>query len=262
MSPLRALVTAVRTLTILPAPGREAERLADALYCFPLVGGLLGLILYGLYAGLARLSAVAWPEGAAACVLAAGVILTGGIHLDGLADCADAAGCIREPEKALAAMKDPHVGAFGALALIVAVFIKWCALAHLFAQDIGLLLVGASIASRTAMVYVAAAHQYARPEGGTGGAFVASAGWRHFAVAAACGTLLLLALHGPAGAMMLAAGWLVAAALGGWYGRRLGGVTGDVLGACIEASETLLLLGCAIFGSRLAEYGGWPAILG
>ena len=86
----RGLVTAIRTLTILPIPGRDAESVAAALYWFPLVGLLVGLLQWGLGECIGTIAAKGWPAGAAAVVLVGGAVLTRGLHLDGLADWADA----------------------------------------------------------------------------------------------------------------------------------------------------------------------------
>ena len=87
---LRGLVTAVRTLTILPIPGRDAERLTASLPWFPFVGALLGGAVYGLGLLVGLAAGGSWPTGSAVVMVAAGAWLTRGLHLDGLADCADA----------------------------------------------------------------------------------------------------------------------------------------------------------------------------
>ena len=127
------LSTAIRTLTILPAPGEPGGKMASSLPWFPLVGGAIGSILLGLMILLEDLASGHWPGGAAAVVVVAGIILPGALHLDGLADWADGFGGGRDREKTLAIMKDSSTGAFGAVALISVLLLKWVALSHLAA---------------------------------------------------------------------------------------------------------------------------------
>src|SRR5512145_1363019 len=121
---LHGLVTALRTLTILPVPGSDASDMSRALPWFPLVGCLLGFLLWGLAWGFGFM-AVFWPGGTALVVVAASAILTRGLHLDGLADWADGFGGGRDKERTLAIMKDSHVGAFGVIALIIVLIARW-----------------------------------------------------------------------------------------------------------------------------------------
>ncbi|NLV24506.1 MAG: adenosylcobinamide-GDP ribazoletransferase [Deltaproteobacteria bacterium] len=239
---MRGLVTALRTLSILPAPGRDADRMAAALPWFPAVGALLGWLLLSAAWGLERIGL--WEQGTAFFVLAAGVALTGAIHIDGVADCADGLGGGRDREKRLAIMKDSHVGVFGVTAVILLLLGKWVCLTRLFQTGGHLWLPTAWIVSRTAPVALAFYLPYARDKG-TGADFVRGSRWPHLAAALALASLLI-ALGG--GAAHLGA-WIPALPmvfLWGYYTRRrLGGVTGDVLGAGVEMTETLILAtGC------------------
>ena len=85
---LNGWITAMRTLTIIPVPGKDARDFSTSLYAFVWVGTLLGGILYGLTLLLQQVG-FEWPEASAFLVVLAGVILTRGFHLDGLADVAD-----------------------------------------------------------------------------------------------------------------------------------------------------------------------------
>ena len=98
---------------------------------FPIVGLILGLIIYGLGWLWMRLLNIDWPGGGATILLIVQVILTRGLHLDGLADWADALGVQRGKASRLAIMKDPRVGAFGVLALIAVFMAKWVAFERL-----------------------------------------------------------------------------------------------------------------------------------
>ena len=108
---LRELITAIRTLSILPVPGKGTEDLSSALSWFPVVGALLGGLLYLLALIASSVTDGRWPEGVAAILLLAAVVLTRGLHLDGLADWADAFGGGQDRDHTLAIMKDPGTGA-------------------------------------------------------------------------------------------------------------------------------------------------------
>ncbi len=255
---MRGLVTAFRTLTILPVPGKDAEKLSGALPWFPVVGLAMGLGLYALalLAGLLP-GGVTGPVLGAAVLVAAGCFLTRGLHLDGLADFADGFGGAFEREKTLSIMKDPRVGAFGVIALVVVLIAKWSAFFCLIDSNMAAWVIAALIASRTAQVELAATLPYARAEGGTAGAFVAGARGRHRLIAWGGALLLALLCCGPAGPAALLVAGLLALALRAWFNKRLGGVTGDLLGAASEIIETSVLVLTAAGGTLLASITGW-----
>ena len=254
------LIAAIRTLTILPAPGREAGRMSSALPWFPLVGALLGGAIYGLAAGVEALSG-GWPGGAAAAALAGGVVITGALHLDGLADWADGFGGGRDREKILDIMKDSSTGVFGAVALVLVLLIKWVSISRLSASGNLFWFAAACVISRTAMVELAVWLPYARLEGGTGSEIVEGARSAHRAGAVFIALSVLLVLGGPAGALSLAGGWIACRGYGLWCRRRVGGITGDLLGAGGELIEALMLSVFALAGPELVRYavwGRWP----
>jgi adenosylcobinamide-GDP ribazoletransferase len=243
---LNGLVTALRTLTLLPVPGKDAERFSSSLYWFPIVGLLIGAV----QAGLARAGAAAgWPELAALLALGGGVIMTRGLHADGLADLADGFFGGRSKEAALRIMKDPNVGSFGALALIVVTLLKWICLLELVRHGaFGMLAAGVMIA-RMAQVLLAARLPYARAEGGTATAFVEGAGTAHLLVALLCSVLLLLPLVNfdlLKAAVLMGSGVVSVSAVGFLSWRKIRGVTGDVLGTCSELTEAAVWLSAAL----------------
>ncbi len=259
---LRGLVTALRTLTILPVPGREAGQMSSALPWFPLVGCLLGLLLLAS-AHLAGLASGGWAEGTACIVLAFSIILTRGLHLEGLADAADGFAGGSTKEKMLEIMKDSSTGPFGAIAVVMVLIIKFCALTRL--ADSGMAawwIIPASIAARTGMVELAVSLPYARPSGGTALPFVSGATGSHRAAALVFAAVLSSAACGPIGLAAVAAGWLISRLFRYWCLRRAGGVTGDLLGACNEIVETALLMLAAVLAPQLAAITGWEMITG
>jgi adenosylcobinamide-GDP ribazoletransferase len=240
---VRSLVVAFAFLTRLPVwsgPLRD-EDLGRSVTFFPVVGLVLGLVLTGL--GTLVANALPPTLGAAGLValLAA---LTGGLHLDGLADVFDALGGGRgDRQRMLDIMRDSRIGAHGAAALVLLLIAKVAAVADLLARrDLAGLLVFPAVA-RWAVTPAIVFHPYARAEG-TGRAFNGEA--RAWEVAGA--TVILAAALAAVGVRLLvpAVGALAAASLfAQWLRRRLGGLTGDVYGASIEIGEvvTLTLVG-------------------
>jgi adenosylcobinamide-GDP ribazoletransferase len=234
------LVIAARYLTILPLPGRRhapAGHLGRAAAWFPVVGLGLGLLLMVLDGALS-----AWfpPLLAALLTLTAWKLMTGGLHLDGLADCLDGlAG--RDRDHRLAIMRDSRIGTFGAVGLILFLMLELVALSELSpAGRRHALLVTPAIA-RAAPPLLARLWPAAR-ETGQGMAFVAGVGRPGALLALAVAMLAALGVLGVAGLVAAAAGLAAAVAAAGFFTRRLGGLTGDVLGAAVEIAELAALL--------------------
>jgi adenosylcobinamide-GDP ribazoletransferase len=241
------LPLALTFLTKLPWPWRgpaDGAALARSMFWFPWVGALLGLLFWGAWAGLEK---VLPAPAAAALLLSLTVWVTGGLHLDGLADTADGLGGGSDPETALRIMKDSRVGAFGVISLILALLLKFSlflSLSEIPEAARGLILY--PVLSRWGMVLLAYLSPYARPEGGLGQAMTLGLSPRVLAGAGlSAGALSFLILGLPGLALFIATGALVW--LGSLYFRhRLGGITGDVLGAANEVVEVLVLAGALI----------------
>jgi adenosylcobinamide-GDP ribazoletransferase len=257
---LRGFSTAVRTLSLIPMPGRDARELASALPWFPLVGALLGAALLGVLRGLDALGLRSWPEGEAGLLVLASTALTRGLHLDGLADWADGLFSMSSKERTLEIMKDSRVGAFGVLALLLGLGLKWVSTARLIGSGAATWIIPAFIVSRTVQADLAVALPYARESGGTAAPFVNGARPRHRVGAWALSATLLLAA-GPWALGAALVGCAAAIGLGLLYKRRLGGITGDLLGAAGEMTETLLLVLFAALGPRLLGCPGWEEVL-
>lgn len=232
-----AFLCAVQFLTLIPvrfAEMPDSRVQASGLLCYPLVGGLIGLVLM-LLAFLVQ----GLPSGlAAALVLAAWAGISGGLHLDGLADSADGwLGGLGSRERTLEIMKDPHLGASGALVLILVLLLKWSALDALLEAGLFWPLLLAPLAGRSAALLLLATTPYARPSG------IAETMLpelkRHHALGTCVAVVLVLAAFDPFLPLILL---LVGVGLRYLMLRRLGGTTGDTAGATIELIETLLLL--------------------
>ena len=212
-----------------------------ALRWFPLVGAAAGAIVGLVWWAASK----GWhgPLVPAALAVATDLALTGMLHVDGLADSADGLLAHLSRERRLQVMSEPDIGAFG-LATTVAVLVLRFAAFGALRPDIALV-VGVWCVSRSLMVAAMLVLPYARPTGGLATAFlggrVAGSALAASAGAAAGASLAIWAGGAPAAAGVGAAVVAVAAIL--WVARRrLGGFTGDVLGAAVVVSETAALL--------------------
>jgi len=248
---LSGLVTAIRTLTVLTVPGKDTESFSRSLFWFPVVGLLLGLMQATLaYYG----HLLAWNELAAALVVFAGMALTRGMHADGLADMADGFWGGKGKEIALRIMKDPNVGSFGAIALFALLLLKWIAMLKLIEQGAFPVIVSGVLLARWVQVLLASSLPYARSEGGTAQAFVSGAGAAHSAVASILTFCFLLPLFYPdiiAFVVVISAAGVAGVMIALLSYRKIGGVTGDVLGAVSEVTEALVWVAGAITISLL-----------
>lgn len=234
-----------RALSFLTVIGRAAVPNERTLNWFPIVGLAVGALVGGAW----WVAGHWWPAALAAVVaVAVDAAVTGGLHLDGLADSADGLIPPVSRTRRLEIMADPRVGAFGAIALILVLGLRVAALAATPAKV--LVIVGLWCGSRTLMALVARTLQSAHVDGGMAGAFRGAEPGPHPAVsryalgayglALACGAAVLGA--GSRGLAVIGAE-VVAALVVVWVAqRRLGGYTGDVLGACGVIGETVGLL--------------------
>jgi adenosylcobinamide-GDP ribazoletransferase len=227
---------AIAFLTPLPVGGGPPNGITFD--WFPLVGALIGLGVGSAW----WLADLAFPPTvAAALVLVADLALTGMLHVDGLVDAADGLHPHhRDTARRLEVMAAPDVGAFGVAAVIVVLLLRFAALAS---QPVSVLLIaGLWCGSRTVMAVGARAFPYARGEGGLASAFTGG-DWRPVALygivaAVALGALADGRRTGVAVGASVAAGLVVLVAAR----RRIGGYTGDVLGAAGVIGETVGLL--------------------
>ncbi|MCX6397723.1 MAG: adenosylcobinamide-GDP ribazoletransferase [Propionibacteriales bacterium] len=242
---LRAVVAAFSFLTVLPF-GRlvalDGRDVARGSVLFPAVGAAIGALT----------GSAAWllgdqlpPMLAAALAVAVGAAVTGALHLDGLADCADGFGA-RTPEDRLRVMRDHTNGTYGGTALVLDLLIRVGVLAALAGTREALVFsVVAGALSRTAGPLLAVALPYAQDRPGAGEALSSHPSQPRAAAALVVGGSIAFACIAPDSAAYAAA--LVAAAvvttLVGWTSRRrLGGVTGDVMGAASELVELAVLV--------------------
>ena len=235
---MSGLVAAARYLTIVPIPGRaRGGDLGRAAPWFPLVGLGIGAVL----------ALVDWltinffpPLLAALLVVTAWKLLTGGLHLDGLADCLD--GLVgRDVDQRLAIMRDSRIGAFGAIGLILFLFLEIVSVSELPMTIRSRALVVTPAIARALPALLGGLFRPARRDG-HGASF--QAGLRPVAPPLALGVTAVLAVAalGGVGIVAVAASAITALAVALFLSRRLDGITGDVLGAAIELAELAVLL--------------------
>jgi len=234
---LMHFLAAIRFITVLPLGPRDNYAPRSMIPWFPLVGLMLG----GMLSLFDRFAFAQWSPGAAAVLdVALLAVLTGGLHLDGLADTADGLYGERERAQALAIMKDSRIGAMGMLAVVFGLALKTVGIAGLGAERHWLLWLVPAFA-RGAMLFGICWLPYGRQEEGTGfDLFATPLTFRTFGG--------MLAVSG----LSLGLGWrmvplnlfflIIVLLLCQFYRRKLGCITGDMLGAMVEVTEALLFL--------------------
>ena len=238
----RSIVAAAAFLTRLPVDLRgvvEPGDIARGVVVFPVVGALIGACA----AGVAWTLRTAFPAGVAAVgAVAVEVILTGGLHVDGLADTCDGYGASTR-ERALEVMRDHSIGTYGAVAIVVDLLLKTVVVAGLVDRSGGLwTLVAAGAVSRAIVGVLGTATPYARSSVGIGGVLSDHGRPIWAASAAILGVVIASATAGIRG---LIASAVAAGVSGVWTWRclrRLGGMTGDTLGATVEGTQAAVLL--------------------
>lgn len=241
---MAAILTAFRFLTILPlGRGREAgpKDMAAAMAWFPLVGLCLGLGLDLIDHGMQRVL----PQGVAdVFIIALLAFVTGGFHLDGFADTLDGLyGGRGDRERTLAIMKDSHVGAMGLIGLVLLMLLKFETLENVaWTARAGALIV-MPMAARWAQVLMAFGAGYARKEGSLAQPFVENLEMPQFLIATATAAIGTVVFAGPRALVILAVCGAFALLAKYYFGRKIGGVTGDTIGGVSETVEVMSLLG-------------------
>ncbi|MFM0649570.1 adenosylcobinamide-GDP ribazoletransferase [Paraburkholderia bryophila] len=258
LAELRYFFTALGYFTRVPVPrwvGFEPHYLNAAARYFPLVGALVG----GLSALVYLAALHVFPAGVAVLLsMAASLLVTGAFHEDGLADCVDAFGGAYTRDDVLRIMHDSRIGAFGAIALVIALALKWQTLAALPPLRAASLMIAAHAASRTCAISYLATLDYVRAEGKA-----KPVAQRLSGPALLCAVLFGLPwLWWPNGLMWPdASAWRFAASalvlllalrfvMGRYFVRRIGGYTGDCLGFAQQIFElSIYLVGLAWISS-------------
>ena len=229
-------------LTIFPLANSVTisnERLGRSMGLFPAIGLALGLLLVVCNWLLTPLL----PRAVLDCLLLLLLIVaTGALHLDGVADMIDGLAGGRDRVSCLRIMKDSRVGAMGAVGLIMVLLLKYLSLYHLPLDQKAAALMFMPAAGRWCQVFLATCSSYIRSEGGTGSVFVEYVGRPELVRASLALLLAGLVLFSFKGLFLLLLLLLFAMLLLHYFERRLGGVTGDILGASTEFVEVFSLL--------------------
>jgi adenosylcobinamide-GDP ribazoletransferase len=246
---MKSFLTALAFLTVFPIRFREFPSptiVAQSRLWYPVVGLLLGLVLGGWTELVSRLGEQLLQS---FLILLAWVGLTGALHVDGFCDVCDGLFGGQTPEDRLHIMKDPHLGTFGLVGGVLLLLGKFVALETIARGSSGAkgawLVCAAVVISRCLVLSVAARAHYPRPEG-TGKALIEATTWKEAGAFAALAAAIAcysdwrttVALFVPAFLAIMLLRWTCQ--------RRLGGITGDCLGAAIELCEVICLLSAAI----------------
>jgi adenosylcobinamide-GDP ribazoletransferase len=240
--------TALQFLTIIRIRKKlevTAEQLAGSMAYFPLAGLVIGIILAGTRAVLASFL----PQSIAdVLVIATLAILTGSLHLDGFADVVDGLAGGRNKERILAIMKDSRIGSFAVVGLVLLLLVKTVALIEVPADVKTKALIAVPVLGRWATVQLASFFEYARSGPGTARAFATFAGMLEYGIATVVTALVVVGLFLLKGVVILIIVAATVGVIGLFFKRRIGGVTGDVMGAACELSEVVtLIVVCALY---------------
>jgi cobalamin 5''-phosphate synthase/cobalamin synthase len=242
----KELAAALRFLSIIPAPGsaqlfqteEEDDRLVLGVTYFSCVGLLLGIILW-LVAFL--LGPYLPPLALAALLIVGLVVLTGGLHFDGLMDTFDGLLGGTDRERKLDIMRDSRVGSFGVLAGACVILLKFSFLASLPAYLMPLALLIVLPVSRWGMVLAVYLYPSARPDG-LGAAFKSTVTMQRLVIVGGIALLVAFLFGHLVGVILWLSGGIFAFLLGWWMTRAIGGLTGDTYGALAELGDAFLLL--------------------
>jgi adenosylcobinamide-GDP ribazoletransferase len=237
-------LAALQFLTSLPVPIKRElspERLGRATAYFPVVGLIIGLVL----AALNWLLGYILPSGVVdALLIAALVILTGALHLDGFADTCDGIAGHKPVEERWRVMRDSRTGAFGVVGIVLLLLVKYVSLNNVPPDLKYATLVFMPVVSRWGMVYAIFAFPYARPEG-LGKAYKSATRWPQF-TAATLITLVVAAVLFPffslMGLILIVGTWIVTKVLAFYFKYKFAGLTGDNYGAINEVAEVMVLI--------------------
>lgn len=240
------LLIALQFLTVLPIKIKTEMRERDfgaSLVCFPLAGLFIGIVLSGINILLLFLNLS--PLSVNIILVVALAVITGGIHLDGLSDTADAFLSGKPKDEMLVVMRDPHTGVMGVIAIVSVLLLKIGLLGSVAMELKATALILSCVLSRWAGVLVMFLFPYGRKQG-KAGMFMQGMNLRIFTLSLAAVVVLAFAIWQLKGllALLIAAG---CAYLGGKFSvRKIGGITGDTIGAVIEATEAVTLFAVVV----------------
>ena len=252
MNELRAIAAAFTFMTRLPlgrlASHHEIDLRRSAAY-FPLVGIAVG----GLGAAAYAIGHTIWPTSVSVLIsMMTTVLATGAFHEDALADTLDGLGGGRTPERVLEIMKDSRVGSYALVGVLLALAAKFAALsaiAEAGTSQVARALIAAHVLGRWSSLPLMMRYSYVRPattnsRPSAGGPFSEKVTIGRTLIATAIASMAVISSLGPVGALRAAIpATFVMIATGMWFQRRIGGITGDTLGAANQLVELSVYLG-------------------
>jgi adenosylcobinamide-GDP ribazoletransferase len=228
-------------LTIYPLRATDTwtpETLGSSMVYYPLVGLFIGLALWVLSVLLSQVLPMSIVS---VMLLGCLALMTGGLHLDGLADTIDGLSGGYSREETLQIFKDPHVGTMAVVGVVLVLLLKYASLNVLPSDALLPALVLMTTLSRASMVQLACFSPYARASGGVGEPFVRGIRREHFLITVGLTVGIALLFSGLRGVFIWMLVSLVTLGYQTYCRERLSGITGDVLGATNEANEALVL---------------------
>ncbi|MEX2555450.1 MAG: adenosylcobinamide-GDP ribazoletransferase [Actinomycetota bacterium] len=229
-------------------PTRGGAHTERAVPWLPVVGAVIGVVVAGMYAST---RGAVGPTAAAALAVGAGILLTGALHEDGLADTADAFGAGVGRERTLEILKDPRHGTYGTLALVLSVVVRVAALSALTGLAAVTALPVAHSVSRAAAGWMLGRLPAATPDG-LGATYAAPVTSLQAGVALGIGAIAAVGLLGVWGLGAVSLAVLAASGVGRLAASKIGGITGDVLGATQQLCE----IGVLLLAAAAARAGG------
>ncbi len=244
---LSSFYIALSFLTRIPTPFSAEvtqKQIGQSIIYYPVAGAIIGLLLFFLVQFITFFSTDFSPDVLAAVVLIVWVLITGGLHLDGLADSADAwIGGLNDRQRTLDIMKDPYCGPIAVAVIVLLLLLKWTALSHLLKTQNPAFLIVVPMLARTVIIIFFMTTRYVR-DSGLGSAFL-----EHMPEEKNLWLVLLICIIsylilGSFLSLILAG--LAFVALRMMMTKRLGGMTGDTIGASVEIIEAVALLGLSL----------------
>ena len=235
---MKGFLAALQFLTVFRFKETEND-FSRALYWFPAVGLIVGLLLCSVYWIWNFFGIPLWNGGMALCIVSLEVFVTCALHIDGLSDWADSFGS-RDKVKRLEIMRDPRTGTFGVIAVCLAILFRLLSIYRILAQRKIMCLLLAPVISRSMMVEMCASMPYAR-DNGKGAPFVNMAGRRHRLAVLFSVLFFSCIVYTIKGLVLFILSFLLVSYLKYKFRKDFSGITGDLLGATNELTTVFVL---------------------
>lgn len=251
---IRGFIHQLQFMTTLPIPLKlkfDENEFARAVIFFPIIGLIIGLFTAASYYLLSLLEVKLI---ALALAILLEILLTGGLHLDGLADTFDGIFSYRPKERILEIMRDSRIGTNGTLSLILLLSLKLLLLYSIEDLDFVRLLIILPLLGRTAAVWSIGLFPYAREGRGMGAAIVNQSGIKEIIITTIIAAALISLVYSYHYIILIPALLLFSIPFSLYVKRKIGGITGDIIGALIELSEVAAIF-CFFLAERLIVMG-------